>query len=140
MYLVDTNVISELRKRSAHRNSQVADWVRSVPIAELYLSAITIDEIEVGIRRISRRDEVQGQRFRKWFEHGVLRQFRGKILSLDSAIAIRAAGLHVPNPMTLADLFIAATAIEHNLVVVTRNTQDFVDIGVGVINPFTFED
>ena len=140
MYLVDTNVISELRKQSAHRNSQVADWVRSVPIAELYLSAITIDEIEVGIRRISRRDEVQGQRFRKWFEHGVLQQFRGKILSLDAAIAIRAAGLHVPNPKSLADSFIAATAIEHNLVVVTRNTQDFVDIGVGVINPFTFED
>ena len=63
MYLVDTNVISELRKRSAHRNSQVADWVRSVPIAELYLSAITIYEIEVGIRRISRRDEVQGRGF-----------------------------------------------------------------------------
>jgi hypothetical protein len=100
MYLVDTNVISELRKRSATRNTQVTQWVRSVPIAELYLSAVSIYEIDVGIR---------------------------------------AAALHVPDPRPLADSFIAATAIEHNLVVVTRNTKDFMDIGVGVLNPFTFE-
>ena len=132
-------MINELRKQPAHRDSQVARWVRSVPIAELYLSVITVYEIEVGIRRITRRDEVQGQRFRKWLEHGVLRQFQEKVLPLDTAVATRAAGLPVPDPKPLADSFIAATAIEHNLVVVTRNTQDFVDIGVEVVNPLTFE-
>lgn len=138
MYLLDTNVISELRKSAAKQHSKVAGWIRTVHIAELYLSVITVYELEMGIRRIERRDSTQGRRFRQWLDQGVLPQFRGKVLSFDMSIAMRAAGLHVPDPRPLADSFIAATAAEHQLVLVTRNTSDFQDMSVEVLNPFEF--
>ena len=138
MYLLDTNVISELRKSAAKQHSRVADWIRTVHIADLYLSVITVYELEIGIRRIERRDSPQGRQFRQWLDHGVLPQFQGKILSFDMPVAMRAAGLHVPNPRPLADSFIAATAAEHGMVLVTRNTSDFQGMDVEVLNPFEF--
>lgn len=138
MYLVDTNVISELRKNAARRSAEVTQWVHSVHLADLYLSAISIYEINIGIRRIERRDVTQGQMLRKWLQQGVLVQFRGKILPFDAAVAIRAADLHVPNQRPLADSFIAATAMEHDMAVVTRDTGDFAKMGVELINPFEY--
>ena len=136
MYLLDTNVISELRKSAARRHVEVTQWVRSVHLADLYLSAASIYEIEVGVRRIERRDTAQGHMLRTWLEQRVLVQFRGKILPFDAAVAIRAASFHTPNQRPLADSFIAATAIEHDMAVVTRNIADFAKMGVQIVNPF----
>lgn len=138
MYIIDTNVISELRRRPHRRNENVSQWIRSVPITQLYLSAITIYELDVGIRRLERRDDTQGQKLRQWFLRSVLVQFRDKILPFDTAVAMRAAALHVPDQRPLADSFIAATAAEHDMQVVTRNTQDFENMNIDVINPFEY--
>lgn len=138
MYLLDTNVISELRKSAAKQHSKVAEWIRTIHIADLYLSVITVYELEIGIRRIERRDSAQGRLFRQWLDRGVLPQFHRKILSFDTRIAMRAAGLHVPGPRPLADSFIAATAAEHEFILVTRNASDFQNMDVEVLNPFEF--
>lgn len=135
MYLLDTNVVSELRK-SHKAEPSVLRWARQIPAPSLYISAITVLELETGILRVERRDSAQSKLLRRWMEHSLLPAFAGRILPVDAAVAIRCAGLHVPDPRSEYDAMIAATALVHGMAVVTRNTADFVGSGVEVINPW----
>lgn len=137
MFLLDTNVVSELRK-SARRKSEpnVVAWISRVDVADLYLSAISLMEIEMGILRIERHDPDQARRLRDWMENQVLREFSKRILDVDAVVALRCAPLHVPDPKPERDAFIAATALVHGMTVVTRNVADFVPMGVPLLNPW----
>ncbi len=134
MYLLDTNVVSELRKSKPDRN--VKRWARSAPPSGLFLSAITILELETGVLRVERRDARQGAALRNWLDTQVLPVFSDRILPIDTAVAQRCARLHVPDPMADGDALIAATALVHGLTVVTRNTGDFNRAGVELLNPW----
>ena len=137
MYLLDTNVLSELRKqRRGLADKNVIQWVTAQSPATLYLSAITILELEVGARQIARRDLAQGEHLRQWMETQVLRTFAGRILSIDSAVAQQCAALSVPDPRPKWDSLIAATALVHGMTVVTRNVSDFEPTGVRIVNPW----
>jgi toxin FitB len=137
MYILDTNVISELRKaRKTHQN--VRKWAEALPSASLYISVISVLELEIGILLLQRRDKEQGAILRAWMERHVLPTFSSRILSIDTAVAQRCATLHVPNPHSDRDALIAATALVHGLTVATRNVADFERTGVGVINPWGF--
>lgn len=135
MYILDTNVVSELRKaKKAHQN--VKKWAQLLPAASLYLSAISILELEIGILLIERRDRGQAAVLRAWMDRHVLPTFSGRILAIDTAVAQRCATLHVPDPTSDRDALIAATALVHGLTVATRNVADFERMGVGVFNPW----
>jgi toxin FitB len=135
MYLLDTNVISELRKgKKAHPN--VKKWAEPLPSASLYISVISVLELEIGILLLERRDKEQGAILRAWMDRHVLPTFSGRILSIDTAVAQRCATLHVPNPCSDRDALIAATALVHGLTVATRNAADFERTGVSVLNPW----
>lgn len=135
-YLLDTNVLSELRKSERNAAGAVRTWVASKLPIELHLSSITVLEIELGIRRLERRDTAQAARIRVWLEQEVLDIFSGRILSVDVAVARRAATLHVPDPRPERDALIAATAVEHDLTLVTRNVVDFEPMGLQMLNPW----
>ena len=136
MYLLDTNVVSALR-RPEREPRQIVTWAASVAEDELYLSALSIYEIEVGIGRLERRDQPQASRLRDWLDRRVVPGFRDRILPLDETVAARAAALQVPDSMPEADGFIAATALVHRLTLVTRNVRDFESSGVSLLNPWT---
>lgn len=137
MYILDTNVVSELRKvRSGKADQHVAAWAESVLATELYLSAITIHELEIGVLLAGRRDAAQGALLRAWMDHHVLPAFTGRVLPIDQAVALRSARLHIPDPQPLRDGLIAATALVHGMTVVTRNTQDFASSGAKLLNPW----
>ena len=137
MFLLDTNVVSELRKAKAGKaDRQVVAWAERQAPGNLYLSAITILELEMGVLQIQRRDLVQGAVLRSWVEEHVLPAFAGRILPVDTVVALRCAGLHVPDPRSDRDALIAATAIVHGLTVVTRNIADFEPTGVRLLNPW----
>lgn len=137
MYLLDTNVVSELRKvRLGKADRSVADWADSVDAAELYLSAITVQELEIGVLLVERRDPTQGALFRAWLNGHVLPAFAGRILVVDTAVARQSAALHVPAPRPVRDKLIAATAQVHGMTVVTRNVADFEPTGVPILNPW----
>ena len=139
MFLVDTNVVSELRKiRHGKSDRRVAAWADSVDAVDLYLSVVTIQELEIGILLIERRDPSQGAMFRSWLNDHVLPAFSGRILDVDTAVALRSARLHVPDPSPVRDGLIAATALVHGMTVVTRNTADFAPSGVTTLNPWTW--
>lgn len=133
MFLLDTNVVSELRKGP---DSQVAVWAVSVPSHLMFLSVITVMELETGILRVRRKDTKQATILSEWFEKRVLPTFAGRVLPVDLAVARRCAALHVPDPRSYRDSFIAATAMESGLTVVTRNIVDFKPTGVAVLNPW----
>ncbi len=138
MFLLDTNVVSELRKAGDRKaDPNVVAWLSSVDAATLYLSAISLLEIELGILRIERRDTPQGSRLRAWMNHHVLPEFRDRTLPIDAAVALRCAPLHVPDPYSDRDALIAATALVHGMTVVTRNTGDFEASGVPLVNPWS---
>jgi predicted nucleic acid-binding protein len=135
MYILDTNVISELRKaRKTHQN--VRKWAERLPSASLYISVISLLELEIGILLIDRRDKEQGAILRTWMNRHVLPTFSGRILAIDTSVAQRCAMLHVPNSRSDRDALIAATALVHGLTVATRNVADFERTGVGVLNPW----
>jgi predicted nucleic acid-binding protein len=137
MFILDTNVVSELRKvrlGRAHRN--VMAWAECVDAADLFVSAITIMELELGVLSIERKDATQGAMLRSWLEHHVLPEFSGRTLPVDTAVAQRCARLHIPDRRGERDALIAATALVHGMTVATRNVADFKSTGVNLINPW----
>ena len=135
MYILDTNVVSELRKgKKADRNVRV--WAQTLPAASLYLSVVSILELEMGILLVERRDPKQGGILRAWMDGHVLPSFSGRILAIDTVVAQRCAALHVPNPRSDRDALIAATALVHSMTVVSRNVTHFHPTGVAVVNPW----
>lgn len=137
MYLLDTNVVSELRKaKSGRADKNLQTWAVSVPAVSLFLSAITVLELETGVLIIERRDPSQGVLLRTWLDIHVLPAFTDRILAVDTAVAQRCAKLHVPDPRSDRDALIAATALVHGMTVVTRNVADFEPTGVEILNPW----
>jgi predicted nucleic acid-binding protein len=138
-HLLDTNVISELRKPERRADAGVREWVAARATSDLYLSVITVLEVEVGIGRIARRDPVRAGRLQTWLDDELLDAFAGRILPVDVPVARHAARLHIPDPRPERDALIAATAAVHGLAVVTRNVKDFEPLDVAVINPWSDE-
>ena len=138
MFLLDTNVVSELRKiRAGKGDPNVKDWAESVSATSLYLSSITVLELEIGVLRLERKDPRQGEMLRTWLHSRVLPEFHDRILPVDTAVAQRCARLHVPDPAGERDALIAATALTHAMTMVTRNLADFEATGVPLLNPWT---
>jgi len=138
MYLLDTNVISELRKAKANKaNPKVVAWAEHIPAPSLFLSVITLLELETGLLLIEQRDPSQGAVLRRWLETQVIPAFSERILPVNTSVARCCARLHVPDPRSDRDALIAATALIHDLTVVTRNVADFEPTGVRIINPWT---
>ena len=135
MFLLDTNVISELR-RPERANANVRLWASVTPAELHWISVVTVLELERGTLLMERRDALQGAILRRWLEHEVLRPQTVRLLTIDAAIARRCAHLHVPDPRPERDALIAATALTHGLTVVTRNTADFAPMGVPLLNPW----
>jgi predicted nucleic acid-binding protein len=139
MYLLDTNTLSELRKRRSGKISAAVEaWAGSVDQADMYLSVITIMEIELGIALLERRDPRQAGMLRLWLHDKVMPAFAGRMLSIDTTIALRCARLHVPDTKSERDAWIAATGLVHDLTIVTRNVADFAGTGVTLLDPWTF--
>ena len=138
MFLLDTNVISELRKLGDGRaNARVASWVSGQDAASFYISALTVMELEIGILRVERRDAGQGERLRTWMDRHVLPEFLERTLPVDAAVALKCAQLHVPDPRAERDALIAATAIVHGMTVVTGNVADFRTTGAEFFDPWS---
>jgi predicted nucleic acid-binding protein len=139
MYLLDTNVISELRKIESGRvNRRVEAWVDSVDAELFFLSVVTVLELETGALLLERRDLPQARMLQRWINDLILPSFAGRILPIDLPIALRCAAMHVPNRRPDRDGWIAATALVHGITVVTRNVADFQHMGVAVLNPWVF--
>jgi predicted nucleic acid-binding protein len=137
MLLLDTNVVSELRKvRIGKADAHVARWAETLDTVDLFISTITIHELEMGVLLAERRDQRQGAVLRRWLETHALPAFEGRILPVDTAIGRRAARLHVPDPQPINDAFIAATALVHGMTLATRNLADFASTGVLLVNPW----
>lgn len=134
-FLLDTNVVSQLRRRS-RVNARAAAWFQSVHPSQLYIPSMTIFEIEHGIVQLARKDQQAAELLRDWLREAVLRAFDGRILPIDAHVALRSAALHAGRTRLDRDLFIAATALVHGLIVVTRNVRDFASTGVRVLDPF----
>ena len=138
MYLLDTNVISEIRKVNAGKaNINVAQWTSQTSQSLMYVSVISLMEIEQGILRLERKDTVQACLLKDWLHNIVLPSFDNNVVNIDKNIALTCATLHVPDKQPANDSLIAATALVHDLTLVTRNTKDFEQTGVKLFNPFT---
>jgi predicted nucleic acid-binding protein len=136
MFLLDTNVVSELRKvRLGKADPHFTEWADSVDAGSLHISAITVLELEIGILQLERKDPRQGAVLRTWLDMLVLPEFNGRIFPVDTAVAQRCARLHAPDPRSERDALIAATALVHGMTVVTRNVADFKTSGVPLLNP-----
>ncbi|MEF0938579.1 type II toxin-antitoxin system VapC family toxin [Rhizobium sp. BR 362] len=138
MYLLDTNIVSDVRRaRSGKANQGVLDWIAPIPEQLLFISAITLFEIELGILQVDRRDKVQGTALRNWMEQGVKVAFQGRIVAINEQIALRCAHYNVPDPRELRDAFIGATAWERGFILVTRNTRHFQGMDIELLNPWS---
>ena len=136
-HLLDTNVVSELRKaRAGKADPGVMAWAANVDANRLFISVVTVMELELGVLSLARKDPGQATLLRAWLQQQVLPEFAERILPIDLAVARRCAGLHVPNRRSERDALIAATALVHGLTVVTRNVGDFAPTGVPIINPW----
>lgn len=135
MYLLDTNVVSELR-RSTRCDASVAAWAASADPQRQFLSVISVLELQIGVMRVERRDAASGALLRQWLDERVLVTFADRILPIDTVVARTCAALHVPDPRPERDALIAATALHHRLSIVTRNVKDFAGLNVFVLNPW----
>ncbi|WP_195839358.1 PIN domain-containing protein [Mobiluncus porci] len=136
-YLLDTNVISELRQSKRARNTSMLQWMSGKETDNFFISSITLEEIYDGILRVESRENKQATRLRKWFKHDVINAFRGKILSIDEYVALRTSEINIVRTYPENDAYIAATALVHAMPLVTRNVKDFEDIGgLSLVNPF----
>lgn len=137
MYLLDTNVVSEFRKSADGRiNKSVKRWADEISPDLMFISVISVLELEIGVLQIERRDKKQGLVLRKWLNKNVLPAFLDRVLPVDVAVAQRCASLHVPNPKSERDAMVAATAIEHRMTIVTRNVSNFSQSGVKIFDPW----
>ena len=136
MFILDTNVVSELRKVHGQIDRNVEDWADSVGPELNYLASISVYELDLGVRQMERRDPVQGARLRKWVDESVVAAFQGRIFPFDTEAALQCAALHIPDPRPLRDAMIAAVAIVRGMTVVTRNVRDFAPMGVKILNPW----
>jgi hypothetical protein len=137
MFLLDTNVISELRKAGDGKaDRQVVTWLSAVDAATLYVSAVTLMELELGILLMERRDAVQGARLRTWMDGYVLPEFAERTVLIDRPVALACARLHAPDPRPERDAFIGACAIVHGMTLVTRNIADFLPMGLTIVDPW----
>ncbi|MFT5097911.1 MAG: putative nucleic acid-binding protein [Planctomycetaceae bacterium] len=137
MYLLDTNVVSELRRAgSPMADENVIEWASNLPSSQLYISVVTVLELEMGVLRVERRDSQQGAMLRNWLEASVLPAFAERTLIFDTRVARCCAGLHIPDKRSERDAMIAATGIIQKMTVVTRNIDDFVGTGVKLLNPW----
>jgi predicted nucleic acid-binding protein len=137
MFLLDTNVVSELRKaRAGKADKNVVAWAAGASAGSMFISVITVQELEIGVLLVERRDASQGAVLRRWLDAQVLPAFAERTLSVDTAVARRSAMLHVPDPRPVRDSLVAATALVHGMSVVTRNVGDFVPMGLDVIDPW----
>ena len=134
-FVLDTNVISELR-RPEKADRKVLAWASTQPVSGMFLSVITVLELELGALQAARRDKAQGLVLRAWIDSQILPGFDGRIFPVDTAVAQRCARLHVPDPRAERDALIAATALVHGMTVITRNTADFQPTGVKLLNPW----
>lgn len=137
-YLVDTNVISEIRK-GARCNENVRNWFSGIPEEDIFLSVLTIGEILRGIERIRRRDPQAADALQRWLEERA-RFYQERMLPVDREVAERWGRFGVPDPVSLLDGLIAATASVHGLTVATRNVADIARTGVPCVNPFAASD
>lgn len=137
MFLIDTNVLSEMRKfRGGRADARVVEWVRGQRLSDCYLSVITILELKVGVLRHARKDAAQAKVYQDWLHRVLEVEFRDRILPVDLDVASRCAALHVPDPRPDRDALIAATALAHGFTVATRNTKDLAPMGVLQVNPW----
>ena len=139
MFLLDTNVLSELRAGKPSPSPAVRRWAASVPANQLYLSAITVLELEIGVLSMERKDPRQGQALRLWSQ-AVLAQFSTRVLPFGASTALLCAAMHVPDRRPERDAMIASVAKEHGYTLVTRNTDDFGGCGVPLLNPWLAPD
>ncbi len=139
MFVLDTNVVSELRKAASGRaNSGVTDWANGVPATLMFLSVISLHELEHEVLLAERSDPAKGAILRTWLDHSVNPAFEDRLLPVNAEIARQSAALHVPNPAPFRDALIAATALHHDMTVITRNTSDFGRFtNLTVTNPWT---
>ena len=134
-YLVDTNVLSELRRPK--RSPAVVEWFSSVPADDLFLSVLTLGELRRGIESLRNNDPTAANALERWF-NGICDDFSEKILPVDAAVAQHWGRLSIRQPLPSIDGLLAATAAVHDLTIVTRNTSDFERSGVALFNPFEF--
>ena len=137
MFLLDTNVVSELRKAKAGKaDPKVINWAKHTSTLSLFISAIAVLELEMGVLQIERREPIQGAMLREWLDQHVMPAFQNRILPIDEPVARQCARFHIPDPMSERDALIAATAQVHHMTVVTRNTSDFESSGISLLNPW----
>ncbi len=134
MFLVDTNVISEVRKRE-RCDGAVAAWWRSVADADLFLSALVLGEIRQGLERLRARDAVRASALERWLAD-VAAAFAGRVLPIDAAVAEEWGRISARRPTPVVDGLLAATAIVHGLTLVTRNVADVAHAGAKVLDPW----
>jgi predicted nucleic acid-binding protein len=133
-YLLDTNVISELRK-GRRANASVLRWFAEVPDDEVWLSVLVVGELRQGAERVRRRDPTSARRLDHWIKK-LVAEFEDRILVVDRDVAELWGTLNVPDPLPAIDGLLAATALTHDLVLVTRNGNDVATTGVRIVNPF----
>ncbi len=138
MYLLDSNVISEVRKiKIGKANKGVVDWLSDKPFGQLYTCEIVIMELMRGIQLKRCKDPVQAQYLQDWFDNFVMPSFSGRILTINTKVSLICATFHVPNPRPENDTWIAAISKLYDLTLVTRNIKDFQGLPIKLLNPFS---